>query len=657
MKFFKLFLGVTAAAMFAACSNDELTGLESAENAAGDAYAWNADGTGFLKIGVNLPTGTSGAKYGKQKTIGGSGSNYGEYNDGTASEYAVENAIIVIFSGEGEDESAYKIQSAYQLGSGNWNMNDTNIQITSHRTFVQQINNAGATGKLYAYAILNKHSFFEVKNEKLYFNTTDDLTGTTLADFMKLEINETGRRYDSGCFLMTNMPYASKAGAGSNPSGAVVKTLYPIDASAVYPSQTEAELGEAAAEVNVERVLAKVETTWTYNVNGVASDHFETEDGNAYHANILGWFIDNTNKTTYVARNYNAPDGVDLGYLSYRSVHQTNPTYRFVAGAPVTDGAYRTFWAIDPNYNVKAEGADALLNEGGKFVDNTIMKYNASGERVSGRLRDKGTVYYCTENTFDVAHQSHFNTTRVVVAADFGDDFFTIASEAGVKYSDTAIKDYIKAELAKRVHFQNWVGHYLKSSVDGVQFFQVNVNNLDSEGNTKAGRATVTVTNSPVGLTNDHLQEGKTLQDAIDAWKANVEGTDGDNTYIANNFKVDFYKDGVSYYSALIQHFGAEETPWDAAWYAGKENTVEGVYSHIPAQAGKLDSESYLGRYGVVRNNWYKIDVEGIRRIGSAVVPELKGTDPDTPDDQIENYIKVNINITPWVIRKQSVKL
>lgn len=645
-----LLIGTLAAGMFASCSNDSLV---EAPNESQKGF--NEFGDGYLKIAIALPT-TSGSS---TRAIGDKGDNYGEFNDGAKYEYAVENAILVIFSGTGDDESKYTLQSAYQLNSGEWNM-DGSTQITNNRTFIQQINNAGATGNLYAYVILNKHSFFEVNAGKLLFtcgqgdHVNFDLTGSTLAEFMKYEINESGRRYDANSFLMTNMPYAGKPGAGSNPAGTVIKTLYPINTSAIYASQTEAELGAAATEVNVERVLAKVQTSWNYQVGGTPSDHFETEDGNAYPATILGWFIDNTNKTTYVARNYEAPDGVGIEYLSYKSAHQTAPTYRFVSGAPVTTGAFRTFWAIDPNYNEKpAQSAtNALLNEGGKFVNNTLMKYDASGNNIGGRLRDNGSSYYCTENTFDVAHQSHYNTTRVVVAADFGDAFYTIAQEAGKKYNEAGIIAYTKSRISERVHFMEWVEDYYKGA-DAAALIDVVVNNNGG----KAGKASVTIGASPVGLTAGDIKAGKTLADAQTAWAKNVnDPTDGDNVYLAGNYSIEYYQDGVAYYSALIQHFGEDETPWDAANYAGQNNTVNGVYAHIPDN-GNLDDNSYLGRYGVVRNNWYKIDVEGIRKIGSSTVPTLPGDEPDTPDDQVENFLKVKINITPWAIRKQSVKL
>lgn len=67
-------------------------------------------------------------------------------------------------------------------------------------------------------------------------------------------------------------------------------------------------------------------------------------------------------------------------------------------------------------------------------------------------------------------------------------------------------------------------------------------------------------------------------------------------------------------------------------------------------------AENFLGRYGVLRNNWYNIEITNIKNVGSAVVPEIKLNDP-TSGDKPENYISVRINVLSWAKRNQSVDL
>ena len=659
-KFIKLSVAILAAGMFASCA-------ENSADLEGKSSAFDAQGNAWMKLSINLPSDAAmGTRAADTK-----GDNYGQFNDGSKNEYAVEDAIVAIFSSEGaSSEMEYKLIGAYELGGGAWN-DDANVQITSNRTFVRQINNAGSTGKLYAYVIINKHMFFSLNNGTLKFISgragEADVTcnGMTLADFYKLSLKESGRRYDANSFLMTNMPYANVPGGTVNPAtqGKTIemKTLYPIS-DFVYATEAEAsDPTAAAAEINVERVLAKVETTLASGT--------QTTEYNGYKFNFLGWFIDNTNPNSYVGRHFTEVDKdgnpTNYDYLTYNNA--ASNTWRFISENPVSPtqpGVFRTFWAVDPNYSVRADvaGPDQLITFGGQALDNlNLMKYDENGVNVGGRLRASGSHYYCTENTFDVEHQSVSNTTRIIVAAQFLDasdqpaNFYTVESEGDNMYSYDAIKDYAQARVAGSAKFMVWAQDYIKASeAHAERFIDVVVPNPETS---EAGRVTITVAENPKGLTKDDLQDAtdEGLTKAITAYKKLITDDENFNTLLAG-YEINLFKKGVSYYQALIQHFGEHETPWVKAAHDGKPNDVENIYD-------SNDKNAYLGRYGVVRNNWYKIDVTGVRQIGSPVVPAVPGKDPsdpddpDTPDDQVENYLKVKINITPWVIRKQSVKL
>ena len=61
----------------------------------------------------------------------------------------------------------------------------------------------------------------------------------------------------------------------------------------------------------------------------------------------------------------------------------------------------------------------------------------------------------------------------------------------------------------------------------------------------------------------------------------------------------------------------------------------------------------FLGRYGVVRNNWYDISVNKIQTLGDATTPAFT----NDPDDVLENYISVSINVLSWSKHSQSADL
>ena len=89
---------------------------------------------------------------------------------------------------------------------------------------------------------------------------------------------------------------------------------------------------------------------------------------------------------------------------------------------------------------------------------------------------------------------------------------------------------------------------------------------------------------------------------------------------------------------------------------------MTGVYKKINGTTlttNPSPNDNYLGRYGVLRNNWYQIEVTGIRQIGNPTVinPSDPGVGGGDPDDNVDNYLSVKIHITPWAVRTQKVEL
>ena len=111
------------------------------------------------------------------------------------------------------------------------------------------------------------------------------------------------------------------------------------------------------------------------------------------------------------------------------------------------------------------------------------------------------------------------------------------------------------------------------------------------------------------------------------------------------------YKGGVAYYAVRIKHFGdTEGTPWNVA---GQGVTAGGNSLIYPNPSTGANEGWFLGRYGVVRNNWYDISVNKIQTLGDATTPALS----NTPDDVLENYISVSINVLSWSKHTQDADL
>lgn len=159
------------------------------------------------------------------------------------------------------------------------------------------------------------------------------------------------------------------------------------------------------------------------------------------------------------------------------------------------------------------------------------------------------------------------------------------------------------------------------------------------------------VLNTTTGVTvtlKSNLLEGGTH--VLDATTVEIkEGTEDKTAVVAGQINtklgldknkgigIKTYKNGESYYIARIKHFGDDLTPW-------KEGN---------ATYGGMNLE-WLGRYGVLRNNWYDLTINKISGPGYPDVPEVKPTDPDDEDTK---YISVSVKILSWAKRSQGVEL
>lgn len=680
MKIKNYFLSLAAVALvagFASCSNEEIVpgtdpvGPETPEAGIGN------DGVAYMKLAINMPMGG-----------GAQGRANNDYEDGDDNEFVVENAILVLFSAAAAaDEDDAILRSAYTLKQTNWG-DDSNAQITVNSTVTTRVFTANIpTGhNVYAYVILNKHDFFEVKAvsgqdySTLVFNGTQDLMGKDFKVVRTLELQEYGKDFLNQSFTMTNMPHMHvSGGSGSNaPTPVKPWILVKANKSNVYPTEAAALGGKAAAEIDVERVVAKVQVSASLNeVQGETTGTIRNEDGQPQFT-LLGWIVDNVNQKATLSRNSAEPvvaqDANPFAYLAYHSTLLSPADYRFVANAPIhaettpSDplnpestpfNVYRTFWAVDNNYN--ADATD-LFTRAGTLLNTAIQKFDPSHNPIGGDLRpfikegSSKNFYYCAENTFDTKHQTVKNTTRVVVAAQFnnGQDFFTLSSDPNKIYVKATIEQYIKDQILNRVNVRNWLADYVKVQgkelTDDIQrkLFDCNVTNTGAE----VGKAIVVWTLNSTEISNylgdiaDKSAKITAIQNAY-----NVIAAD-QLKYIHDNItdQLSYYKDGVAYYQALIKHFGDSETPWNPETHIVGGNNVENIYDFNDAEGG---DKRYLGRYGVVRNNWYDMKITQVSRIGSSVVPPLT----DDPDDTVEQYVKVKINIMPWAMRRQNVIL
>lgn len=615
------FLAMAAAGLLlVSCASDD--GV-----AAGGGDSASFGTVGYIGFSVQLPNATTPSLSTRSNDT---------YNDGDATEYAVKSGKVLFFKGATEATATF-IQSQNIIDpTTGWNT-DGSVRVTSTKTAVAKLDKVTFTSSenLYAYVVLN------------YEGTalaTNPAAGTTFKAYSEQTLAASqiggtlGGAISANGLLMTNAPISAKQGGGADPTGASITLAAVLDKNGIKSTKTEAENAPAGC-VYVERAAAKV----TLEVTASATE-INMEDGISHKLALstsdIAWQIINTEKNFYNGRQAN-----ESAWLPYINTEATNANskYRFVSndlfsptvGTGIHTAAYRTYFAKDPAYATDYDGStDALTLNKPVADDNWLTPYTAEAE---------GQRAYVPENTFPTQYQTRQNTTQATVRVKFnnGDDFYTISNDA-LYYNETNAKN----KLAANIMADYYVNQYMTDAADNISTAMSTSVTGSLEialTTTVAGKVTYTATPKFGTYGVSDITDGTLKTKLEDAIASAV----GDNT-------LTLYKGGYAYYNVRIKHFGDIETPWapSGVYVTKPGTTTEQIYKASDANYG---DKWFLGRYGIVRDNWYKLSIDGITRLGSATPPTVKG-DP-TPDDEIEQeyYISAHVHILPWVIRTQNI--
>ena len=365
----------------------------------------------------------------------------------------------------------------------------------------------------------------------------------------------------------------------------------------VCASREEAQ-AKAATTVYVERGLAKV-TMQNFTTNGytVAEGTYKNDK-----VEIKNWQLDVTNKSTFPVHQ---TGDLSTGFTAIWS------TPRFYDGG--NKSFKRVYWGVDPNYS----GATLQNLAACKKAFTMIDKDDITGKTGNDHPQ------YCLENTFDLANMMQGQTTRVVFKAVYTPNALARTTEKTFYKIGNNTAIWAKANLEKQIHTVAVTAMGITDADEQAKY----VVKLDATGTNISGAA------------GQHLIKAENITYTGKASDSKVTetvvNTINEKLGLSEVAGIATYLDGVTYYIARIKHFN-ELTPWTAGEGYGTEN-------------GK-----YLGRYGVLRNNWYDLSVTSISGLGYPDVPEVK---PTVPDDENEQYINVEVKILSWAKRSQQIKL
>lgn len=572
----KHFFGLAVlAAMTASCSSNN--DLVNGGNGSGE----NESGASYASFSINLPT-TSGTR----ATSGP------EFKPGSTNEYDVNDVTLLVFKKPktATPEGEYTFVESVNLGSMAPWKDSSETGVTTHSKITAKLQNVDKNGEYFALVLLNNGSGEDVK-------VKEPEVGAKYSDW-NIADNATAKfaKPDKG-FYMANAPLY-------NTTDKSVTTLVAIDKDKIYPTEAQASANAAAADIYVERGLAKVTL-------GTTTGDTKTIDDGTYkndQVTIKNWALDVTNLKTFPIHNV---DGLEDDYAEiWTNEGAATPSAQRFVDHKETTKAKRVYWGIDPNYkNNKLTQDDADGTTARKAEFTYVEK-----DKLKAEL---GTPLYCCENTFNLANMKQGQTTRVIFKAKYTPNGFT--ENANFYKIGKNVQLWKEDDLKK--HITAAVTYVIKSATEGNTTITLAGSDNDL---TKAGNRMLTASNITVTTATGVV----TLQDA------DVKAIN-DKLGLSEGNGISTYESGDSYYIARIKHFGDDLTPWSSGEYG-------------------TDNPAYLGRYGVLRNNWYELNVQSVSGPGYPDVPKVK---PNAPDDEDDKYINVEVKILSWAKRSQDVNL
>ena len=557
---------------------------------AGPGTGTNEAGVGYATFTINLPS-VSGTR---AADAGGA-----EMNEGTEEEYAVKSATALIFQKYGSDEGSYKFVESVTLPIDGWTDDPKPGITTTSKKLVAKLTNVDTKNDYSVLILLN--------NTKVALPTV----GQSYNDWNSkniLTLSATDWAGSDG-FYMANAPLK---GSAASPT-----TLVTIDKNKIYASKAKAEedASECAATVFVERGVAKMSvatpgTTGTIIVKDKANPTATTKKSEVKFSN---WALDITNKKTFAVHNI---DGLSSGFST---IWKTDPSNRFIG----TNN--RVYWGTDPNYNLAGlntadDDNDAKRKEEFNFITATSDINKAFDKPV-----------YCLENTFNLANMYQGQTTRVIFKAKY-----TPKDDTGADLADTGGTFYTIGNMTTILKFAD-----LKTAVDAAADAALPGCVVDYKNLEKEGSHVITLEDIKENASSTTHLDGATkygtglktgedivaaINDKLGLKAGRPEEMVGINTYL----------NGVTYYIARVKHFGDVLTPWNSG------------------ESYNTDNATYLGRYGMLRNNWYELTVGNVYGPGYPGVPPV---DPTLPDDENEKYLSVSVKILSWAKRSYTVDL
>lgn len=580
--------------LLAACSEDIQPGTSD-----NGGLNFTGEGEMLVELKFNNASGTRAEADG-----------FGGYEDGKGEESKVKDATFYFFKEGG----------AYLGSSGKITVADSDVTADTENDYIE--NNVKVTvpglvvdalhdsnDEVKVIVVLNRDNGF-----------TEPTSGQTYESF-RTQVN-TGNENLS--FMMTNSVYYT--GSNNNDPWTdtdfaqnIEKSIGTVTKDNVYEKGT-ADKDKKVFTVYVERVCSKV----TFAVSG-ANNSFDIKDAEN-DATVQGtvtvkaWGLNILNTKYYPVKQLAAMFKYGVDGNDYSSWPTSKLTWN-------NAGNYRSFWAVDPNYS----GDGSYLAD---FTETPFSNLKALATTGTNEL-------YCLENTFSNNGQDQDETTSVVVLAQFLLKSATAPvnvvaygskGDIPVYYSEDDFLQKALADKLKDTYYTTTAEPKEPLEASDFELKAVSSEETVSRPATSGTPATETI-GYKSALKIALKDEVKTVYDA--------NGKEKEKDALITELTKDLseytvYVNGYCYYSIPIRHFTDSEV--------SLTNSTD------------INKNSQLGRYGIVRNHVYNVNINSIKALGKPVTdntPEV----PDKPDDKFEFLMDASINVLSWAVRNQNVDL
>lgn len=394
----------------------------------------------------------------------------------------------------------------------------------------------------------------------------------------------------------------------------VTSTLVDLPGAKIVTDVTKLDKNNPAATFFVHRIPAKVTLKAPGNKNEAADHIFKIESGYYKGAQVTftGWDVDVVAKKCYPVQNV---QGLNL---FPKHMHTETGT-----GSPFPS-FNRCSWAYSPYYYAKNEAPH--LNQ--HFTAYATENYDRREPKTNATAWADDRVEYIKENTMEANAQVQKRTTRVVLSATYqipdpdnsnnvldatslfriGRRSIDVANVNPELFTWATLKALVEKKIPQVLQKECTVA---QNSLSEAGYYSISdiftIKNKDD--NSALSTADYDTLAKELGLKNSTEKE------------------------------IAYFLGGTCYYQVRIRHFDNNE--------ASLGNTeINTAADYLP---------EHTGRYGILRNNWYDIEINSVSKIGEPTIP----TPGDDPDDEPEKLqaIDFTINMLNWAKRNQTANL